>query len=281
MDLHKLEDLPPWEWPDSTAMDLLGILKNGRAAASDRLLAAELAGDYTVINDDLAAVLLTIVSNSGEPDELRGAAAIAFGAALEGAVTFEFDDPEEVPISEEMFEEIQPTLRALFGDAGVPKLVRRRILEAAVRAPQEWQTDAIRTAWSSGDDEWKLTAAFGMAHIPGFAAEIVEALESKDPDIFYEAVGAAGVWEIDAAWPYVVAILEDDESDKELLLTAFEAAVTIRPDEARDLLMDYLDSTDEEVAEAARSALMLANGLIDPDMDEDDEDEEDEDDPPR
>ena len=281
MDLHTLNDMAPWEWPESTARDLLGVLKNGRAAAADRLLAAELAGDYTVINDDIAAALLTIVSNAGDPDDLRGAAAIAFGAALEGADTFEFDDPDEVPISEEMFDEIQTTLRALFDDAGVPKLVRRRILEASVREPQEWHAGAIRIAWSSGDDEWKLTAVFGMAHIAGFAAEITEALESQDPDTFYEAIGAAGVWEVDAAWPHVVAILENDESDKELLLTAFEAAATIRPGEAADLLMDYLHSTDEDVAEAARSALMLANGLLDPDGDEDDDLEEKEDDPPR
>lgn len=50
MNLTTPMDRPPWEWPEGTAATLLGILRDDRASTSDVLLAAELAGDVTVIN---------------------------------------------------------------------------------------------------------------------------------------------------------------------------------------------------------------------------------------
>ena len=46
--------------------------------------------------------------------------------------------------------------QALF-DSSIPKQVRRRILEASVRAPEDWHQNAIRAAYSSGDKDWMLT----------------------------------------------------------------------------------------------------------------------------
>ncbi len=54
MNLKALKDTPPWEWPESAGKTLLDILQDAQAGASDRLLAAELAGDFTVIEDKLA-----------------------------------------------------------------------------------------------------------------------------------------------------------------------------------------------------------------------------------
>jgi hypothetical protein len=50
------------------------ILNDSLAQESDRLMAAELAGDSTVINDDLADALLAIVRDAEEPDKLRARA---------------------------------------------------------------------------------------------------------------------------------------------------------------------------------------------------------------
>ena len=61
MELKILEDLPPWEWPEGTDKMLLEVLCDNQKDKSDRLLAAELAADYTVINDELADALLSIV----------------------------------------------------------------------------------------------------------------------------------------------------------------------------------------------------------------------------
>ena len=271
MDLKWLAETPPWERPESTSGEALRVLRDTRAATADRILAAELGGDYTAMNDEIAEALLAVVANGKEPAELRAAAAVAFGAALEAGDTYEFDDPESVPVSERMYERIRQTLQTLYADASAPKLVRRRILEGSVRAPLEWHASAIRAAWDSGDSEWRLSAVFAMGYVRGFDDEVVAALESDDEDLFHEAVIAAGNNELEAAWPHVAALLDADGTEKELLLSAFDAAAAIDPEGAVGLLVPYLDSEDEEIAEAAQGAISMAEILADPDADLDDD----------
>ena len=60
MDLKTLINTPPWDWPSDAGKLFQNILHDSRAQKSDRLMAAELAGDSTVINDDLADALMAI-----------------------------------------------------------------------------------------------------------------------------------------------------------------------------------------------------------------------------
>src|ERR1035438_1283619 len=143
MDLKILQDTPPWDWPRGIGQKFLSILRDPKAKASDRLLAADLAGDFTVISDPLAHALLAIVGNAAEPEELRAAAAISLGPALEQADIDEFDDPESVPISEKTFHKIQQSLRKVYDDSGVPKFVRRRILEAAMYGVEDTHAERL------------------------------------------------------------------------------------------------------------------------------------------
>ncbi len=274
MDLKILQVTPPWEWPKSAAKAFRKVLVDRQADASDRLIAAQLAGDFTVINDDLAGVLMAILRNADEPEELRARAAISFGAALEHAYTNEFDDPDDITITERMFHSIQKLLQELYLDNGVPKEVRRRILEASVRAAEDWHKDAISSAYASGDQEWMLTAVFAMRWIRGFDTQILDALKSTNPEIHYEAVKAAGAREVAAAWSHIRPLVKDARTPKHLLLAAIEAVADIRPQEARKTLGDLMDSDDEDIAEAATEAIDMAE-LVSGDED----DEEDESDP--
>lgn len=261
MDLKTLQDTPPWEWPEDAGNLFLKILLDPRASKSDRLIAADLAGDSVVINDDLAEALLAVVVRANEPDDLRAKAAISFGPALELADTDGFEDPNFLPpISEQTFRKIQNLLRKLYLDNSTPKELRRRILEASVRSPETWHQDAIREAYSRGDREWMLTAVFSMRHVRGFDDQILEALENPDAEIHYEAVEAAGNWALDAAWPHVVELVEDPDTPKPLLLAAIEAVGNIRPAEAGGILLDLTDSDDEEIAETADETIMMAEG---------------------
>lgn len=272
MDLKTLQNMPSWQWPKEAGRILLGILRDGRADASDRLLAAELAGDFTVISDELADALLCIVQQGDESEQLRAEAVLSLGPALEYIDEDLFDDPDEMTISERMFNRIQDSLRRLYMDAGVPKEVRRRILETSVRAPQDWHRDAVRAAYVSDKEDWKLTAVFCMGFVDGFDDQILEALDSKNPDIHYEAVRAAGNWGLDGAWPHIAAVLDAGESDKLLLLAAIEAAANIRPQEAAGILGDFLDSDDEDIVEAVYEAMAMAELPLDDEyFDEDDE----------
>jgi uncharacterized protein (UPF0147 family) len=275
MDLKTLQDIPPWEWPRGIGNKFLTILRDRQADAADRLLAADFAGELVAMSDPLADALLFIVGSAAEPEELRAKAAISLGPVLEQADIDEFDDPESVPISEKTFRKIKQALRKVYLDSGLPKLVRRRILEAAVRAQEEWQTNAIRTAYASDDQEWKLTAVFCMNYVRGFDQQILESLESADPEIHYEAVRAAGTWEVDAAWPHVSALAAAADTDKDLRLAAIEALSTIRASESIAILAELADDDDEEIAEAADEALSMAQGFLESGEDED-EDEDDE-----
>jgi uncharacterized protein (UPF0147 family) len=271
MDIKTLRDTPPWEWGRDADKVLKKTLSDRAADPSDRLTAADLAGDLVVINDDLANLLVDTVRNPNEPEELRGKAAISLGPVLEQTSIDEFDFPEDVHISEETYDHIRESLREVFEDTSVPKLVRRRVLEASVRASDDWHTDAVQTAYASGDHDWMLTAVFAMNYVRLSDAQIMESLQSPDPSIRLHAVEAAGTWEVDAAYPHILRLVKDSRTPKELRLAAIEAVAGIRPAEAGNVLEDLADSDDEEIAEAAQEAIDMAEAMGDG---EDDDDEE-------
>lgn len=256
--LQQLVDTPPWDWPEHTATDLLAVLRDDSAGEEERLLAVELAGNSVVINDDLVRALLATVERDRDSERVRALAAISLGPTLERGDVEGFSDPASVPISEGTFHDIQKTLRALYFDASVPKLVRRRILESSVRSPMAWHGDALRGAYTSGDEEWKATAVFGMRHVSGFDKEIVTSLKSTSPEIHVEAVLAAGAWAIDAAWEHVVDLVNSEATDKPLLLAAIEAVGQIRPRAALETLQHLEGSDDADIAEAASEAISMS-----------------------
>ncbi len=258
MDLKALKDTPPWDWPEGTAEKLVSVLRDEQAAEPDRVLAAEMAGDFTVVNDELVEALLAILRKSEESQEVRARAAISLGPILEYADTEGFEDPDDVPISERHFQQIQELLRKLHMDAQIPKEVRRRILEASVRAPHDWHKNAVRAAYSSGDDAWKLTAVFCMRFLRGFDEQIVEELDNKNPDIQIEAVLAAGNWGVGAAWPHIAALIHSGRTPKPLLLAAIEAVPSVCPQEASEVLSGLVESDDEDIIEAVQEALAMA-----------------------
>ncbi len=271
MDLKKLKMTPPWEWPEETDKALLEVLNNNQADPADRVLAAELAGDFVVINDELAGALLSILQTGTEPEELRATAAISLGPVLEHACIEEFDAPDDVPISESVFHKIQESLQSLYMDPDVPENVRRRFMEVSVRAPQPWHQNAIRSAYASDNEDWKLTAVFSMRWVEGFDDQILESLKNNNENIHYEAVCAAGNWEVDAAWSHVAGLVKAKGTDKLLLLAAIDAVAAIRPHEARAVLEGLTSLEDEDIVEATYEAMAMAEVLSNHEFDDDDD----------
>ena len=277
MNLKRLQDLEPWDWPPDAGATILRTLRDVHADANDRLLAAGMAGESTVIDDEAAAALLAVVGDRCEPEPLRARAAIALGPALELGDESEIDEAlglDDTPISKNTFSRINKALRDLYLDNDTPKEVRRKILEASVRAPQNWHAAAVRSIYASEDEDWKLTAVFCMQYIKGFDAEIVESLENPNPDIHYEAVCAAGNAELDAAWRHVVNLVESGDTAKPLLLAAIDAVASIRPGEARNILGDLINDDDEEISEAVFDAIAMAEGRVDSEFDDDEGDDD-------
>jgi hypothetical protein len=273
MNLRELEHLDPWEWPETAATLVLGVLKDPSVPGTDRLLAAGLAGDMVILNEEIAAALLNIIQSKDESDELRAAAAISLGPGLEEAVYMDYDDPYDTPaFSEPFVKKIQHALHNLFSDPAVSAEVRRHILEASVRNPQDWHTGAIRAAYAAKEAEWQLTAVFCMGFVKGFDKQILQALKSTDPSIHSHSVEAAGNWELDAAWTHIAELITSSKTEKSLRIAAIWAAASIRPHES-EILEPLVDSYDEDIAEAAMDALSEAGFAEDMDY----EDEEDDD----
>ena len=109
-----------------------------------------------------------------------------------------------------------------------------------------------------------------MRWVSGFDNQILEALESDNQDIHYQAVCAAGNWGVDGAWSHVSRLVRAQETDKPLLLAAIDAVAGIRPREAGRILVDLTTSDDEDIVEAAYEAIAMAEGLSSDGFDDDD-----------
>jgi hypothetical protein len=275
MDLQQFIVIPPWEWPKNAGKIFLKALKDKAVNLPDRIIAADLAGDLVVMNEQLADALMTVVADPAEPSGLRAKAAISLGPVLEEGDTMGFDDPDDVPISLLTFVKIQDVLYATYQDEANPKEVRRRVLEASVRASQEWHQSAISEAYATGDREWVLTAVFCMQYVRGFDPQILESLKSPDREIHIEAVIAAGNWELDQAWSHVVDLVTKPRTHRSLVLAAIPAIATIRPKEAVNILVNLADAKDEEIAEAAGEAIAMADGYSEYGAEVDEEEDED------
>ena len=235
--------------------------------------------------DELCSDLLALIENQGASEESRGDAAIALGPALEVCHYEGFEEePEEMPLTEAMFEKAEGVLKKVYHDAGAPMLVRRRALEAAVRSPRDWQQGAIRSSWQSGDVDWRLTAVFCMGQVEGFRAELIEAMASEDIDLRCEAIFAAAEAEIEEAGPQVIALARSHDVDKDVRLAAIQALGAIAPEGAPEALEALADDEDPDVAEMAQEALdtlLLGDEDFDDedfDFDYDDEDDDEDDD---
>lgn len=278
MDIQSFSNWDPWEWPENAGHIFHQVLTDPRTEEAERLLAAELAGDLVAMNDDLALALLNIVGNSRETEALRWQAAVSLGPILEYA-DFEIEDnPEELPIKEATFHTITGTLSELFKEEHIPENVRRGILEASVRTGQGWHAEAVQIAYAQNDENWNLTAVFCMRFVPGFKDQILEALQSRHEDIHYQAILAAGNWELDEAWPHIAPLARSKNTDKALRLGAIEALSTIRPDESLPILIELASSEDEDedIVDEAHESLIMAEGSLGYYDEGDDEDEEEE-----
>ena len=268
MELSELIHLDPWDWPEGTDGLILTVLKDREKNTQDRILAAQMGGEINVINNDLAETLLDIVKNGDEPRELRQQAAISLGPALEEMDMGLMDDLEEMPIDEDTFDRIKSVFHQFYQDPSVPRDVRRRILEASVRADQDWHEQAIQEAWESEDQDWNLTAVFCMIFVPGFENEIMKALESQDEMIRFHAVEAAGNWELEAAWPKISGLAKSSDTGKSLRLAAIEALGNLRPRDSQPILEELTKEQDQEIRDAAFESLGMAEsslGLFDED----------------
>lgn len=221
-----------------------------------------------MVDDQLARELLRFARDGELGGEERGRALIMLGPALEECSLEEAPDGSleappagtegwwELPLSSAGYRQVTEDLRRIYHDASLPKLVRRRALEAAVRAPRDWHREAAATAWRSGDAEWRVTAVFAMGFLEGFEDEIGEAFEGEDAGIRREAMLAAGRGPgAEVLADDLLKVAADTGAPRDDRLAAIEALAEGQPDGAFEVLDELTGDPDREVAEAAEAAL--------------------------
>lgn len=241
----------------SESQELLARLKDRSLADEERIVAIRLAGDVTVLDDSLAESLLGLVKADDEPDDVRGAAAIALGPVLEDCDAYGADDEDMVGISEDMFDRLREGLRQIVTDTGQPVDVRRRALEASVRAPEEWHVSQVRKAFASDDPLWKITGVFCMGFVPGFEEDLLATIEHDDDELAGEALRAAGNQVLDDAFETMRETALDEEVSLVRRIGAIEGLAGFMTSEASDLLADLSESGNPEIADAAEHAHSL------------------------
>lgn len=254
-----LDLLETGECPRESKPALTKILRGD--APDLKLRALEFTAD--LIDDDRFARLhIDLVEDDRERTDVRARAAVVLGPTLElcdyaAWETQSWDSGfERPPISQSCFREIQERLERVYRTAEAPKLVRRRVLESAVRAPQDWQRGAVRAAWNGDDPEWRRTAVFAMGRLAGFEETLEAALEADDGTIVCEAMrAAAGNASVDGITETCLAYARDDDAPLDCRLAAIEGLRFADSPEVFNLLELLTDSSDDDIAGTAAWAL--------------------------
>jgi HEAT repeat protein len=217
------------------------------------------------VDDELADELLRVIRVEGD-EAFRADVAISLGPTLE-ICDSEVDaegKPVEMeewwmmtPLSPQGFQRITEGLHRIYLDGALPKLIRRRVLEASIRSPRDWHEGAIRSAWASGDGEWQATAVFCMGFHWGvdFSAEVVAGSRSEDIRVRCEAIRAAGRRGVTSLGGEILEAARDESQDPEIRYAAVEALPYLEVAEAERALEGLLESPDLVLREIAEEAL--------------------------
>lgn len=226
--LDALRALSPFRWPAHAPQILLDALRHRGAGV--RHEAAQIA--WHAMNDEVALTLVDLLRDPSPA--VAGAAAITLGAVLE-----EHDAPSEdeawarvgayTTTSRTTFARIGAALQDAWDDPTLPDPVRRCVLEAAAHAPQPWLDRAIRVALVREGEGWRATGMFCAGLMPGFEEDILEGLDDPDPQVFHEALRAAGGRGMVETEARLLQVARSEEEDEELRRAAIEALGKLPP----------------------------------------------------
>jgi hypothetical protein len=203
--------------------------------------------------DEMARLHVSLVTDADLAPDIRGRAALALGPSLEHCAFGMWDEEMHAPpLSRQMFSDLTHRLRRIYFDAGQPPVLRRRVLETSVRAPEPWQHGAIRAAWLSADDDWRRTAVVAMGWLDGWESELSAALRADDPAIVTEAIRSAERSNAVAGFgDQCLAHATDASAPVSMRIVAIEALPSVRGPHVADTLDALADEEDPRIAESA------------------------------
>jgi hypothetical protein len=227
----------------------------------DTKLIVDVLDEVGEVEDEVAEELFRLVRTPGH-DQLRVAAAIALGPTLE-ACELDLDENGQIeltygegPLLQETYDRLVEGLHDVFHDTSNSTEVRRRVLESSIRSPKPWHVDAVREAWQSDTEEWRVTAVFAMGylHQHDFSDEIEHAFRSESDALRQEAVLAAGMRCHEALAPEIRALASSPKTEKGLRYAAVQALGWFGAAEDVDLMLELQGSRDANLAALADEA---------------------------
>ena len=137
-------------------------------------------------------------------------------------------------------------------------LIRRRALESLGFSSRKEVKRMLRSAYDTGEDDWIISALFGMGRSANNAWEpqVVRMLKESNTEIVGEAVRAAGELELASARGPLLNMLEDETLESDVRAAAIWSLSKIGGEGVRDALETMLDEAeDEEDIELLENAL--------------------------
>ena len=260
--LEFLQEIPPWEWPKGSGEIFLEVLHDEQATESDQLIAAELAGEFSVINDELVDALIAILNRSDKSEELRGTAAIARGRPLRASSWKASRTKATVLLPNPRLTRSRSHCAR---STWTPITCQGRCAAESSRPPCAHLRTGILML---SERRFPVMTRHGgsrpssaCATFLGSTSRFSRHSAARTRRILREAVIAAGEQVVDAAWPRVTALLNPSQTERSLLLAAIDAVASINPDLAPEVLNDLGGSEDDEIATAVFDALALQEAL--------------------
>lgn len=211
-----------------------------------RVRSAALEGLWEYEDRDLIPILVDLMQGDDDAG-VRAAAALGLGRFV---VLGEFGSlrPSDLTL-------VEDALADSINDLAETEEVRARALESIGARSEPWVRDLITDAYSSGSHRMQVSAlhAMGRSCDADWLPDVIQQLQSDDPELRYEAATAAGMIGDEAAVPHLSFLVHDD--DDEVQETAIEALAEIGGPEARAIIVGLLSSGDEWLQEAASEAL--------------------------
>lgn len=199
--------------------------------------------------DDDAALIAPMLKLLADPAEsVRGAAAGALGRFVYAG------ELEDIPASK--VAPVTKALKAAFANPAEALDVRRRALEALGFLSYAEVGDLIRQGYQHTEQPMRLSAVFAMgrsADDEQWGEIVVRELDSRDPEMRFEAARACGELEYVPAVRRLGELLDD--VDENVQQAAVWSLGQIGGDKARQLLTAVLASDAEHLHEDAEAAL--------------------------
>jgi hypothetical protein len=257
VNLHELKNF----WPSiktERKVSLLEDLEN--IAESDTLVSFDEFAKYTLTDPDPAVRVLSIrllwecedprlittfteMMLSDNEEDVRAAAASAMGKYV---LLGELDSiTESLRISS-----VQNLIDVVKGD-DLP-MVRRRALESLGYSSHPKVADLILQATEQKDSQWMTSALYAIARSADdkWSNIVINHLDSKDSEVLFEAIRAAGELELEDARDTLLEKLDEITDDEDLRLAVIWSLSQIGGDVVKKKFEDLAEKcTDEEEAE--------------------------------